>query len=161
MADLPSVLIIVAVLLGITSLVQPLAQRLRLSHTVLLAAVGVLIGAGSTFLVATPLTDAFNVPAGLILDFPSTSQVFLYVFLPALLFQASLTLDVRRAAEDTAPILLLAVVAVVVATGVVGLALKPLSAVPLRSASCWAPSWPRPTRRRSWRSSATSERRRA
>jgi monovalent cation:H+ antiporter, CPA1 family len=131
MADLPSVLIIVATLLGITSLVQPLAQRLRLSHTVLLAAVGVLIGAGSTFLVATPLTDAFNVPAGLILDFPSTSQVFLYVFLPALLFQASLTLDVRRAAEDTAPILLLAVVAVVVTTGVVGLALKPLSAVPL------------------------------
>jgi CPA1 family monovalent cation:H+ antiporter len=131
MADLPSVLIIVAVLLGVTSLIQPLAQRLRLSPTVLLAAVGVLIGAGSAFLLATPLTDAFDVPAELILDFPATSQVFLFVFLPALLFQASLTLDVRRVAEDAAPILLLAVVAVVVTTGVVGLALEPLAGVPL------------------------------
>lgn len=131
MADLPSVLIIVAVLLGVTGLVQPLAQRLRLSHTVLLAAVGVLIGAGSAFLLATPLTNAFDVPAELILDFPATSQVFLFVFLPALLFQASLTLDVRRVAEDAAPILLLAMVAVVVTTGVVGLALEPLASVPL------------------------------
>lgn len=131
MADLPSVLLIIAVLFCVTALVQPLAQRLRLSYTVLLALVGVLIGAVSTFLLATPLTDLFNVPAGLILGFPVTSQVFLFVFLPVLLFQASLTLDVRRIAEDAAPILLMAVVAVVVTTAVVGFALEPFAGVPL------------------------------
>ncbi|ACI99826.1 cation:proton antiporter [Rhodospirillum centenum] len=131
MADLPSVLIIIAVLFCVTALVQPLAQRLRLSYTVLLALVGVLIGAGSAFLLATPLTNLFNVPAELILGFPVTSQVFLFVFLPVLLFQASLTLDVRRIAEEAAPILLMAVVAVVVTTAVVGFALEPFAGVPL------------------------------
>ena len=47
------------------------------------------------------------------------------MFLPALLFQAALTIDVRRMMEDAAPILLLAVVAVFVATGVIGLAPGP------------------------------------
>ncbi|WP_119681688.1 cation:proton antiporter [Indioceanicola profundi] len=131
MTDLPSVLISIAFLLGVTSLVQPLAQRLQLSYTVLLAVVGVLIGFGSAFLLNTSLTDAFNVPAELILEFPVTSQAFLFIFLPVLIFQASLTLDVRRMAEDAAPILLLAVVAVVVTTAVVGFALEPFATVPL------------------------------
>src|SRR5262249_48045495 len=55
----------------------------------------------------------------------------LYVFLPVLLFQAALTIEVRQILEDAAPILLLAVIAVVVATGVIGLALAPLADVPL------------------------------
>lgn len=131
MVDLPSVLMIIAVLLGMTSLIQPIAQRLRLSYTVLLAGIGVLIGAGSAFLLTTTLTDAFNVPAEMILGFPVTSQAFLFIFLPVLLFQASLTLDVRRIAEDAAPILMLAVVAVVVTTAVVGFALAPFTTVSL------------------------------
>ena len=59
------------------------------------------------------------------------SSTYILVFLPALLFQAALTIDVRRMMEDAAPILLLAVVAVFVATAVIGLALWPLAGVPL------------------------------
>ena len=131
MVDLPVVLLIIAVLLVLVSMIQPLAARLNVPNTVLLAAVGVVIGIGSGFLLRTELTDAFNDAAVVLLNFPINSQAFLYVFLPILLFQASLTIDVRRMAEDAAPILLLAVVAVLVTTVVVGAALWPLAGVSL------------------------------
>ena len=96
----------------------------------LLAAVGVLIGVAA-FLLRTDLTDAFNEMAELILDFPISSTEVLYIFLPALLFEAALTIDVRRMLEDAAPIFLLAVIAVLVTTAVVGLALWPLAGMSL------------------------------
>lgn len=131
MSDLPSILVILAFLLAVISLVQPVARWLRLSQTVILALVGILIGGVSSFLLNTHITDLFNYPAELILDFPITSQLFIFGFLPILLFQASMTLDVRRLRDDAAPILVMAVVAVVVTTAVVGLALEPFVSVPL------------------------------
>jgi CPA1 family monovalent cation:H+ antiporter len=125
--ELPVVLTFLAVLLLVAGLVQPLADRVRLPNSVLLAIIGIVVGAAATFLWRTDLTDAFNDVARVVLEFPVGSQVFLYVFLPTLLFQTSLTLDVRRMAEDWVPILLLAVVAVLVATFVIGLALYPFS----------------------------------
>ena len=59
------------------------------------------------------------------------SETFLYIFLPALLFHAALTIEVRQLLQDAAPILLLAVVAVVVSTLVIGAALAPVARVPL------------------------------
>ena len=57
--------------------------------------------------------------------------MFLFVFLPALLFQSSLTLEVRQMMGDAAPILLLAVIAVLVATLVIGVSLAPIASVPM------------------------------
>jgi CPA1 family monovalent cation:H+ antiporter len=128
---LPSVLFTVAGLLILIGILQPLAARLNLSHTVLLAVVGVLIGVAAGFLLGTPLTNAFNEVAELILDFPITSNGFLYIFLPVLLFEAALTIDVRRLLEDAAPIFVLAVIAVLATTAAVGLALWPLAPVSL------------------------------
>ncbi|MCC2666064.1 MAG: sodium/hydrogen exchanger family protein, partial [Geminicoccaceae bacterium] len=131
MLDLPHILFTVAGLLILVGLLQPLAARLNLSYTVLLALVGVLIGVAAGFLLGTPLTDVFNEVAELILDFPITSSGFLFIFLPILLFQAALTIDVRRLTEDAAPILVLAVIAVLATTFTVGFALRPLTDVPL------------------------------
>ena len=75
MLDLPHILFTVAGLLVAVGLLQPLAARLNLSHTVLLAVVGIFIGVAAGFLLHTPLTDAFNEVAELILDFPITSNV--------------------------------------------------------------------------------------
>jgi CPA1 family monovalent cation:H+ antiporter len=72
-----------------------------------------------------------NPVAEAILDFPIRSNVFLYVFLPTLLFQATLGMDLRRMLDDWVPILVLAVIAVVVATLSVGFALSWASALPL------------------------------
>jgi CPA1 family monovalent cation:H+ antiporter len=138
MLNLANVLFTVAGLLVVVGLLQPLAARLNLPNAVLLAVVGVLIGVAAGFLLRTTLTDAFNNVAELILDFPISSTEFLYIFLPILLFEAALMIDVRRVAEDAAAIFVLAVIAVLVTTGVVGMALAPLAPVPLAACLLFA-----------------------
>ncbi len=138
MVSLAHVLFTIAGLLVLVGVLQPFAARLNLPGTVLLAVVGILIGVGAGFLLRTNLTDAFNGIAELILDFPISSTEFLYIFLPILLFEAALMIDVRRIAEDAAAILVLAVIAVLVTTAVVGLALAPLASVPLAACLLFA-----------------------
>jgi CPA1 family monovalent cation:H+ antiporter len=138
MLSLANVLFTVAALLVVIGVLQPLAARLNLPNTVLLAVVGVLIGVAATFLLQTTLTDAFNGVAELILDFPISSTEFLYIFLPVLLFEAALMIDVRRIAEDAAAIFVLAVIAVAITTVVVGLALAPLTSVSLAACLLFA-----------------------
>ncbi|ADZ71431.1 cation:proton antiporter [Polymorphum gilvum] len=129
--DTPIIVAAFAGLLVVISLLQPLARRLGLAPSVLLAGVGTLIGLLAAFLLYTPTTDAFNELAMVFVNLPFDSQKILYIFLPVLLFQSTLTLDVRRIFEDIGAILVMAVVAVVVATAFIGLALYPLAGVPL------------------------------
>jgi CPA1 family monovalent cation:H+ antiporter len=135
MLSLPLILFTIAGLLVLVGLLQPLAVRLNVSHSVLLAVVGILIGAGAGYLLRADLSDALDQIAQLLLDFPITSRGFLFIFLPLLLFEAALAIDVRRMLEDAAPIFVLAVIAVLVTTLVVGFSLWPVSEVPL--AACF------------------------
>ncbi|MCV2893412.1 cation:proton antiporter [Lentibacter sp. XHP0401] len=121
----------IASLFLIIGAAEPLAARLRLPYSVILAVLGMLIGAGAIFFLRTELTDALNPVAEAILALPIRSNVFLYVFLPTLLFQATLGMNLRRMLDDWVPILVLAVVAVVVATLSVGYALSWTSTLPL------------------------------
>ena len=129
--DIVLVTTVIASLFLVIGAAEPLAARLRLPYTVILAVLGVLIGAGALFFLRTELTDALNPVAEAILQLPIRSNVFLYVFLPTLLFQATLGMNFRRMLDDWVPILVLAVVAVVVATLFVGYALHWTSALPL------------------------------
>ncbi|MEI4263851.1 cation:proton antiporter [Roseovarius sp. D0-M9] len=129
--DIVVVTTVIASLFLVIGLAEPLAARLRLPYTVILAVVGILIGAGAIFFLRTDLTDALNPVAEAILGLPIRSNVFLYVFLPTLLFQATLGMNLRRMLDDWVPIIVLAVVAVVVATFSVGYALSWVSALPL------------------------------
>ncbi|QQP88224.1 cation:proton antiporter [Skermanella sp. TT6] len=131
MNDLILFILVISALLVVASVLQPLADRLRLPHSVLLAAVGVAIAAAAVTLVPTGEPRMVGEAASAIAEMSFSSSTYILVFLPALLFQAALTIDVRRMMEDAAPILLLAVVAVFVATAVIGLALWPLAGVPL------------------------------
>lgn len=65
---------------------------------------------------------------------PIKSNVFLYVFLPTLVFQVTLGLNLRLMADDWVPILVQAVVAVLVATFVVGYSLAFVSTLSLSAA---------------------------
>ena len=116
-----------ALLLITISLLQPLARRLGLAPSVLLATVGTMIGILAIYLRYTAETDAFNAIADVFINPPLDSEMILYIFLPVLLFQTALTLEIRRIVEDIAPILLMAVVAVFVATAFIGFALYPLA----------------------------------
>src|SRR6186997_2974226 len=129
--SLPVILLLVAGLLTVISLVQRLAARLSLPGSILFAVVGIAIGTIATVVLHGDLGGRFGDVARVFVDVPVSSGTFIYVFLPALLFQSSLTVDVRRLIEDAAPILLLAVVAVLVATFVIGLALFPIAGVSL------------------------------
>ncbi|GGD33432.1 cation:proton antiporter [Sinisalibacter lacisalsi] len=129
--DIVLITTVIASLFVVIGVAEPLAARLRLPYSVILAMLGVLIGVGAIFFLRTELTDALNPVAEAILGLPIRSNVFLYVFLPTLLFQATLGINLRRMLDDWVPILVLAVVAVVVATLFVGYALSWVSALPL------------------------------
>ena len=131
MQDVAVIALTITCLLIPISFIQPLSERLHLPHSVLLALVGVAIGALSTFLLETPLTNAFDDIVKPLVELPVSSATFLVVFLPILLFQTALTIDVREMVADAAPILLLAVVAVVVAAAAIGLSLALAAGVPL------------------------------
>ncbi len=122
---------VMAALFLIIGAAEPMAARLRLPYSVILALLGMLIGGSAIFFLHTELTDALNPVAEVILALPIRSNVFLYVFLPTLLFQATLGMNLRRMLDDWVPILVLAVVAVVVATLSVGFALAWASTLPL------------------------------
>lgn len=129
--DIVLITTVIASLFLVIGAAEPLAAQLRLPYTVILAVLGLLIGSGALFFLHTELTDALNPVAEAILGLPIRSNVFLYVFLPTLLFQATLGMNLRRMLDDWVPILMLAVVAVVVATLSVGYALAWASALPL------------------------------
>ncbi len=131
LTSLSDTLLATALLLIVISAIQPLANRLMLSSTVVLAVVGVLLGGGATLLLNTSHTQAFDEAAKALLHFPINADVFLYIFLPLLVFHGSLSIDVRRLARDATPVLMMAVVAVVVTTAAIGFALAPISGVSL------------------------------
>ena len=135
MLELTTVVLIIAGLLVVIGVLQPIAERIKVPATVVLAGVGVAIGALASFLLYTPLIDRFHALVAPIVApivaLPMPSSLFIYVFLPLLLFQAALTIDVARIKQDAAPILLLAVVAVIVTTVIIGVSLSWLFGVPL------------------------------
>ncbi|MGK9165053.1 cation:proton antiporter [Inquilinus limosus] len=123
MPDIALAVLAIAVLLVLVALLQPLATRLSLPHSVLIAGLGIALGSVATVTGAIgsggPLSEfAHAVTGGEI-----RSEAILHIFLPILLFEAGLHMDVRRMMDDLAPILTLAVVAVLVCSLVVGVAL--------------------------------------
>ena len=127
MADIGLIVFGITGLLALTSLLPALAQRLRLPYSVLLAlagsALGLLVAARGYMPEGIMVTD-FLVALS---SFKISSEAFLVLFLPALLFETALAIDVRRMLNDVAPILVMAVIAVVVCMVVVGFTLSSLT----------------------------------
>ena len=129
--DIVFIVAFIAALFLVIGCAEPLADRLRMPYSAMLAVIGILIGGGAAFFLHTGFTDALNPVSEAILSLPIQSSLFLYVLLPTLLFQATLEMNLRRMADDWVPILVMAVVAVVVATFAVGYALWYAGALPL------------------------------
>ena len=110
--------------LSLIGLLVPVAERLGLPLPTVVAVTGLAIGtlsalSGMTFTnLALDTYDAWFVD-NLAID----SQSLLFIFLPPLLFEMALAVDVRRLFEDLAVVMLMAVIAVVAATLFVGSAL--------------------------------------
>lgn len=131
MLDTALVLLVIAGLLAIVGLCQPLAARLRLPSSVLLAGIGVAIGLAPTVSRSLGLAHWIDRAAALFAGLPVSATMLLYVFLPLLVFEAGIVTDVRRTVEDAAAILVLAVIVTVFTMAVIGLALWPFARMPL------------------------------
>ena len=106
-------------LLMVVCFLPPLAATLRLPHSLMLAICGFLLAItahASAWL--PPILGDF---LGIIHTFDLSHQTFLVVFLPVLLFETALAMNVRRLMDDLGPILMMAIVAVFVSTLSVGL----------------------------------------
>jgi len=106
-------------LMTIAVLILPMARRFKFPYTVLLAVVGIGLG---LLIDAThdahmgPLSDLFHS----FQSFDLTSEVIIFVFLPALVFESSLSIDVRKLMADIKPILFLAVIGLLISAFMVG-----------------------------------------
>lgn len=120
----------VALLFIVIALCEPVADRLRLPYSVILAVVGATLGVGAVVLRNT-MGESLGPETLALLSLPIKSAVFMNLFLPTLIFQVALGLDLRRMLDDWVPILAMAVMAVFVATAFVGLALVPFSGMPV------------------------------
>jgi CPA1 family monovalent cation:H+ antiporter len=104
MAGVPITVLGVALLLAVIVATEPIARRVDLPLSLVLVLVGSAIGFSID-------VDSYALSNSLTLS----SEAFLYLFLPILLFETAIEIDVRRLLEDIGPILLLAVVAVLAA----------------------------------------------
>lgn len=113
-------LLAIAMVLALVSLLLPVAERLRVPHTVLVAVCGMALGFVGSWISShaafSVVRDTFDGLHRLGLG----EEAFLALFLPPLLFTAGLTIDVRRLLDEFSAVLLLAIVAVLVCIGVVG-----------------------------------------
>jgi len=131
MVDTAFVLLVIAALLVVVGFCQPLAAYLKLPPPVLLAVVGVALGGFPAILSELGWSTRSDPFADIFVELPVSSATFIYVFLPLLVFEAGIVTEVRRTLQDAAPILLLAIVATLITTAVIGLALWPLADVSL------------------------------
>lgn len=116
MASLPISVLGFIVLLAIVAGTEPIARRVNLPLSIVLVIVGAALGffiKGEHLALTSSLTIS--------------SDAFLYLFLPVLLFETAIDIDVRRLLGEIGPILLLAVAAVLACTIVVGLSLSAIS----------------------------------
>ena len=118
-------------MLVVVGFCQPLAAYLKLPPPVLLGVVGVALGGFPAVLSHLGWSARSDPFADIFVELPVSSATFIYVFLPLLVFEAGIVTDVRRTLQDAAPILLLAIVATLITTAVIGLALWPLAGVSL------------------------------
>lgn len=112
-------------LLALVSFMPAIAGRLRLPYSVLLAIIGIILGLiihvhSWAPMVMSDFLDSLQ-------NFEVSSETFLFVFLPILLFETSLSMNVRRLLDEIGPILMMAVVAVVVCTVAVGFSISAIS----------------------------------
>lgn len=117
---------------ALIAFLEPAARRLGVPMPVAVGMVGVVIGAATSIGGLNLLGTAFDVDTESLFDSLSLgNHEILLIFLPPLLFEMTLALDVRRVLEYLPAIAVMAVVAVVAATLAVAGALNLATGLPL------------------------------
>lgn len=117
-----------------SALCQPLAARLKLPLAAVLAIAGMVLAICANWAHSHLVTGPWSVvgeTAGTLINLPISSDIFVFVLLPVLLFQGAVGVDVRHLARDSAAILLLAILAVLLSIGLIGGAVHLISGISL------------------------------
>ncbi len=141
----------IVIVLTIAVLIAPVAKRLRFPYTVLLALVGVGLGFLAQYLgvieSGAEIASGDHQNAGheaghdahhgggpawrqvieSIVGLRITSDVILFLFLPALVFESALSLDLRKLMAEMGSILFLAIVGLLISMVIVGLSIASFS----------------------------------
>ncbi|MCP5208284.1 MAG: cation:proton antiporter [Hahellaceae bacterium] len=118
-------------LLALAVLMLPAAKRLSFPFTVLLAAVGTLLGIIQPVIVDLPLMGPIKDFLHALESFDVTAEAIFFIFLPTLIFEAGLGIDVRRLMDDLGPILMLAILGLLLSTFIIGATVHWVTAVPI------------------------------
>jgi CPA1 family monovalent cation:H+ antiporter len=121
--SIETVVLAVSALLALASLLAVLTRKLEIPLTLLLVSVGFAAG-------ELARANAVELP----IEGETFHDVLLFAFLPALVFEAALALPARVFARNLAPILALAVVALVISTALVGVMINIGLGIPLTAA---------------------------
>ena len=111
---LSETVLILAGLLAVAILSAGLFRKVPIPYTVLLVIIGMVLGESSQVSPALAPLEQFQL---------SPDLVF-FIFLPALIFEAGFNLDARQLLKELAPVLVLAVPALLISTVVVGVGLS-------------------------------------
>lgn len=113
-------LLVLIALLGVAAVAVPIARRLGLPVTVLFAAFGLTYGI-VTMLYKVEVAGPLNLyDRWMVERLAVDTHAILYFFLPPLLFEMAVSVNVRRLFQDAVAVLVMAIIAVVTATAAVG-----------------------------------------
>lgn len=104
-------------MLGISSLAIFWAKRVRLPHTVFLVVIGLVLGLAAQI----PTFHFFS-------EFYLTPELLFFLLLPTLIFESAYNINARRMVEDSAIVMVLAVIGLLVSTVIIGAAMYYLMA---------------------------------
>lgn len=118
-------------LLGISALMEPIAKRFNFPYTVLLALLGSILGILGILFHGHLGHNIFGDFINSFEHIQISPTVIFFVFLPALIFESALSINVRRLIDDISPILFLAIIGLLISTLLIGCVLWSFSSFSL------------------------------
>lgn len=112
-------------LLLIAAAILSISKRIKLPFTIIL----VLVGIGLSM-----LTDHSPLLFSLLHEIEFTPEVFLYIFLPTLIFESAFNLDVKLLRQNLTPVLMLAIPGLLISTLIIGLIIDWATPIPFPAA---------------------------
>ena len=110
---LSEIMLVVMGLLTVSMMAAAICNYIPVPYTVFLVILGMFLGS----------LARQDIGLNFLLDFQLTPDLVLYLFLPVLIFESAINLDARSLMKDIAPILVLAIPALVISTAIIGLGL--------------------------------------
>lgn len=108
---LSEVILVVMGLLTIAMIAAAICRNIPVPYTVFLVILGIILG----------FLARYYPQFELLLEFQLTPDLVLFIFLPALIFESAINLDARLLMKDIIPVLVLAVPAMLISAGIIGI----------------------------------------